>query len=167
MGTINYNHMKYIALFFVTMFTLLSITSCDWTRKQLGMETTEDIIAKKLAHEKAAIEAYMRDSLETVYRDSLNSLKASIEVIDSKGTIKNGDNYHLVVGSFRVHDNATKMVEYLKQNGYPNAFYFDLWNGYRSVSAASYPTVNVAYREMFRLLDKYLKEVDDVWIYKK
>jgi len=159
--------MKYIALFFVTMFTLMSITSCDWTRKQLGMESTEDIIAKKLALERVAIEARMRDSLETVYRDSLNNLKASIEVIDANGVIKQGDNYHLVVGSFRVYDNATKMVEFLKQNSYPNAFYFDLRSGYRSVSAASYPTVNLAYSEMFKLLDKYLKGVDDVWIYKK
>jgi len=159
--------MKYITLFFVTMFALLSITGCDWTRRQLGMETSEDIIAKKLAYERIAIEAHMRDSLERVYRDSLNNLKASIEVIDANGAIKNGDNFHLVVGSFRVHDNATKLIEYLKQNGYPDAFSFDLWNGYRAVSAASYPTIPIAYREMFRILDKYLRGIDDVWIYKK
>ena len=159
--------MKYATLFLVAMFTLLSITGCDWTRKQLGMETTEDIIAKKLALEKSKIEMQTRDSLDRVYRDSLNNLKTSIEEVDAKGTINSGDNYHLVVGSFMVYDNATKLVEYLKQNGYSNAFYFDLGNGYRSVSAASYPTVHVAYSEMFKILDKYLKGVNDVWVYKK
>jgi len=159
--------MKHITLFFTAIFVLLSITGCDWTRKQLGMETSEDIIAKKLAHERAAIEAHVRDSLANVYRDSLDNMKTSVEVINAKGAIKNGDNYHLVVGSFLIYENATKLVEYLKQNGYPNAFYFDLGNLYRSVSAASYPTVSAAYDEMYKMLDKHLKGIDDIWIYKK
>ena len=159
--------MKYGTLSLIMIFTLLSITGCDWTRRQLGMETTQDLITKKIAHEKMALEATVRDSLERVYRDSLTNLKISAGIIDANGAIVNGDNYHLVVGSFLIYDNATKLVEYLKQNGYPNAFYFDLGNQYRSVSAVSYATVTEAYSERYKILNKYLKGIDDVWIYKK
>ena len=160
--------MKYGRLFFVTISALLITTGCDCTRSKMGMSTSEDIAAKRLAQERAAMEAHVRDSLEKVYRDSLDRIESgSVNVIDANGSINSGDNFHLVVGSFLNYDNATKLVNYLKQNGYPNAFYFDLPNTFRSVSAASYPTTQEAYIGMYQILNKYLTGVDDVWIYKK
>ena len=161
--------MRFAGLIFAVLFTISSATSCNWIREKMGMETTEDIVAKKVALEREKIEANVRDSLEQVYRDSVICAQAEKPVVDANNMIDKGDNYHLVVGSFRHYDNAEKLVARLKKDGYAEAFWFDLANGFRSVSAASYPTRAEAYREMYKLFDtgRYWGVIEDIWIYKR
>jgi len=161
--------MGYGRLFFVIIFALMAATGCDWVRGKMGMETSEDIIAAKLALERKAVEVHIKDSLERVYRDSLISSKAEEPVIDAGDMINNGDNYHLVVGSFLHYDNATGLVELLKRDGYGEAFWFDHSNGFRSVSAESYPTIQEAYNKMYEVLysGKYINIIHEIWIYKR
>ena len=71
--------------------------------------------------------------------------------------------YHVILGSFKVEDNAGKMDAMLKNNGYtPRVIKFN--NGFSAVSAASYDNYRDALRAMYDIMEfEYCPE--DVWIY--
>ena len=71
--------------------------------------------------------------------------------------------YHVIVGSFKDHANATKMAEYLRGKGY-NPTMMDFRNGFRVVSAASFPNMGPAFTEMYKIADLGIIK-DDIWVY--
>ncbi len=76
---------------------------------------------------------------------------------------KPGNRYHVIVGSFKDHSNATKMAEYLRVKGY-NPTLMDFRNGFRVVSAASFPQMGPAFTEMYKIADLNIIK-DDIWVY--
>ncbi len=71
--------------------------------------------------------------------------------------------YHVIVGSFKDHSNASRMADYLKNKGY-NPALMDFRNGFRVVSAASFPNMGPAFTEMYRIADLNIIK-DDIWVY--
>ncbi|GAB1473036.1 hypothetical protein MASR2M69_04770 [Bacteroidota bacterium] len=71
--------------------------------------------------------------------------------------------YHVIVGSFKDHTNAAKMAEYLRGKGY-NPSLMDFRNGFRVVSAASFPQMGPAFTEMYKIADMNIIK-DDIWVY--
>jgi len=64
-----------------------------------------------------------------------------------------GPRHHIIVGGFKSEDNAYKLVQKLKQKGYSDAFVFK-YNNLFTVSAASYKSLNEAYKAQEMFLQK-------------
>lgn len=98
------------------------------------------------------------DSIKKAKVDSL-ALIAAMEA--EKNALK--DRFYVVLGSFKVQDNADRMHKFLEKNNYtPRTIKFK--NGFELVSAAS--TNNL--QEALRILDELLEYEycpDDVWVY--
>ncbi len=174
------------AKFFLTlMAAIMIVTGCDWIRMQLGMATSEDIANLKKERQYDDSVRMMNDSIAMKGNTgdvstsggynvkisdtaAFNEPKVDSTVQEQKpvaAPIKaNPENrYHVIVGSFKEYSNASKMAEYLKGKGY-NPAMMDFKNGFRVVSAASFPQMGPAFTEMYKIADMNIIK-DDIWVY--
>lgn len=179
------------AKFFLTlMAAIMIVTGCDWIRMQLGMATSEDIANLKKERQYDDSVRMMNDSIAMKGNtgDVSTSGGYNVKISDTAAfnepkadttvkaeTVKqpepvaapikaNPENrYHVIVGSFKDHSNAAKMAEYLKGKGY-NPAVMDFRNGFRVVSAASFPQMGPAFTEMYKIADMNIIK-DDIWVY--
>ena len=63
--------MKSIRLVIILIITAVSVSSCDWLRSKLGMETSEDLEAIKQAAERRSEEQRIIDSIKLAQRDTM------------------------------------------------------------------------------------------------
>ena len=134
-------------------------TGCDWLRGHLGMATTNEIEATLYEMKKA--EEVKRDAdsfslIESEKREREEEKKRAKESVVL-------ERYHVIVGSFKEHSNATRVVKRFEERGY-TPHQFDFHNGFKVVSVAAFRYLTPAYTEIFNLLDLDLAE-DDAWIY--
>ncbi len=144
---------------------IMIVTGCDWVRSQLGMATSQEIVALK--HEQQRIEAQMliADSIEKARLDSTQLIADSL-ALGSNPQVKkliSNQKYHVILGSFKEYSNSARMVENLTKKGYkPQVFHFK--NGFEAVSACSFDQISLAFNQMYKLLDSGFVP-DDIWVY--
>jgi hypothetical protein len=165
--------MKKFYLVVILVLTSFFLPGCDWIRTQLGMMTSTELEAAKQQKQNAANMQVAKDSLKMAHIDSL-----AVEVKDSIGSAINNitekvsdiiskedysDRYYVIMGSYKNHANSKKMVDMLTENGYKPTV-FDLKNGSKMVSAASFNSQADANKELKNLLDKEFTP-EDIWVY--
>ena len=159
--------MRTAKLFAMLLAVTLLFTGCDWTRKQLGMATSEEIATLKREQERAIAEKRAADSLMRAKEDSVSrAFQDSLALAKASGMVDllNTNRYHVICGSFREFTNAKGMVEKLEKNGY-KPLTIDFKNGFRLVSASSHPNLSAAYDKMYDLMDTKFNLDGDIWIY--
>ncbi|MBO5803835.1 MAG: SPOR domain-containing protein [Bacteroidales bacterium] len=148
--------MKLVRLFSMFLIAATMLTSCDFFRSLVGKPTSKDL--ERMRIEAQAKKQRQLDSIKKAKADSL-ALIAAMEA--EKNALK--DRFYVVLGSFKVQDNADRMHKFLEKNNYtPRTIKFK--NGFELVSAAS--TNNL--QEALRILDELLEYEycpDDVWVY--
>lgn len=140
------------------MIAAVMFTGCDFFRSILGKPTSKEI-------EKMRIEALARAKRKRQI-DSINRLKAdSIKFAEAQKALANkmSGRYYIILGSFKVQGNASKMLDQLKKDGYKPAN-IKFKNGFDLVAAAAYDDFRTAFKEMDKILE-YENCPDDVWIY--
>jgi cell division protein FtsN len=75
------------------------------------------------------------------------------------------ERYHVIVGSFKVPENAERMAQVLKSKGYTPKVLL-LKNGFRCVSVSSHEQPQTAYSSVTKVLTEDFCP-DDVWVYDK
>jgi len=183
--------MRTAKIFLTLMAAIMIVTGCDWIRMQLGMATSEDIANLKkerqyddsvrMMNDSAALKGNTGDmstqgsySLKISDTSAFNEQKSDTTV--KADTVKKAEptqttpvqttpvnRYHVIVGSFKEYSNASKMAEFLKGKGY-NPTMMDFRNGFRVVSAASFPNMGPAFTEMYKIADLGIIK-DDIWVY--
>ena len=148
--------MKLVRLFSMFLIAATMLTSCDFFCSLVGKPTSKDL--ERMRIEAQAKKQRQLDSIKKAKADSL-ALIAAMEA--EKNALK--DRFYVVLGSFKVQDNADRMHKFLEKNNYtPRTIKFK--NGFELVSAAS--TNNL--QEALRILDELLEYEycpDDVWVY--
>lgn len=144
------------------MLVAILFTSCDFVRSIMGKPTTKEL-------EKMRLEA-VANAKKQRQIDSLNQVKAAEEALALKLAQEKAaaeaalkGRYFIVLGSFQVPDNATRMMTQLKKDGYKPQ-YITFKNGFKLIAAAAYDN----YRKAFEDMDKFLEYdncPEDVWIY--
>lgn len=105
----------------------LIVSGCDFVRRSLGKPTSEDI--NRIRLEKVALEAARADSLarvEAAEKAVLDSLKA----MEDANRIRR---YYILVGSFKVVENADRLAEKLQSDGF-DVHCFNISEGMTSVA---------------------------------
>ena len=144
----------------VVMVALL-LCGCDWTKKQLGMATSEDIARMKLEIEQqAAREKRIKDSIEMA---RLDSARVAQEQAQSLPYARLDKKYYVVLGSFKKDFNAENMVSALTNAGY-TPVRIALKNGFDMVAAIGCDGYSEAKKELKNIEDNDLCPYD-VWIY--
>lgn len=87
--------------------------------------------------------------------------KTPVEYLKSNGTRGTG-NYHLIVGSFKDVDNASRLFDELALKDY-NVELIKTDNGYYRISVESFSTMDEAVKERNHLSESF----DAIWIWKK
>lgn len=151
--------MKAFRLIPVLLAALVLFSGCDFFRSLVGKPTSEDL--ERMRQEAVEQERQRRqDSIDKTRAIALAQAEAEAAKQDQ---LAGTGRYHVILGSFKVEDNAGKMDAMLKNNGYtPRVIKFN--NGFSAVSAASYDNYRDALKAMYDIMEfEYCPE--DVWIY--
>ncbi|MFA5713348.1 MAG: hypothetical protein WC960_04140 [Bacteroidales bacterium] len=157
--------MKSKKLLLLLLLTLTLSFGCDRLRLFFGMATSQELERVKLEQQREIIAQREADSLE---RASLDSLKGTIDprsesTTHSKEGSESLNRFHIIVGSFKVHSNASKLFEKLQKEGYtPTLFHFK--NGFDAISATSFKELPAAYNHLYLLEENRLFS-GAIWIY--
>lgn len=156
-GTVN---KRFVRFFAMSLLLVVTLTGCDWVKKQLGMATSEDIARMKLEMEQmAAREQRVKDSLERVRLDSIKLAQQAQDMPYSKLDKQ----FYVVLGSFKKDFNAVNMVKALEKAGY-SPVRIALKNGFDMVAAVGCSTIQEAWEEIKRIEESDLCPYD-VWVY--
>jgi cell division septation protein DedD len=138
--------------------TLLLISGCDWIRGQLGMPTSSelDALRKSKNTTQVQIDTQCKIPEKSVITDS------TLTSIENKDSVFH-QRYYIVAGSFKDQNNARKMEDILRKNGYTPVT-LELKNGFLMVTAGAFSSENEARKEMNSLLEKEFSP-GDLWIY--
>ncbi len=152
--------MKAFKLVPVLLLAAVLFTGCDFFRSILGKPTSKDIERMRI---EAEAQARKQRQLDSINKANALNLEKAISEADSQFLQDDAHRYNVIIGSFKVEDNASKMYALLQKNGYkPVRIKFK--NGYDVVSVASFDNYQKALAEMDRLLEfEYCP--DDVWVY--
>ncbi|MFA6770255.1 MAG: hypothetical protein WCR71_03690 [Bacteroidales bacterium] len=150
----------------LTLITVIMIvTGCDWTRSQLGMATSKEIEALKNEQERMEASLYIADSIKNAKLDSIRLVTDSMAIKEAAQLkrLESTQRFHVILGSFKVHSNSSRMMETLTKKGYkPQLFNFK--NGFEAVSVCSFDKATPAFNQMYKLLDDGIAP-DDIWVY--
>lgn len=148
----------------VLIVAAMLFSSCDFVRTILGKPTSKDI-------ERMRIEQLEQQAQRQRELDSLQRVRAAEEAAEAERLAalellkKLNDRYYVIIGSFKMEENATRMYSLLEKKGYtPKRIAFQ--NGYDVVSVKSFNSYRAA-REEIEILLEYEFCPDDVWIYDK
>jgi cell division septation protein DedD len=150
--------MKTVRLLSVLLIAVTMLSSCDFFRSILGKPTSKDIERMKI---EAAAQAKKQRQLDSINRAKAEADAIAAQQLESLKTLN--DKYYIIIGSFKVEDNATRMYALLEKNGYtPKTIRFK--NGFDLVSVASFNDYHKAFAELDQLRAlEFCPE--DVWIY--
>lgn len=150
--------MKAVRVLSMFLIAVTLLSGCDFFRSILGKPTSKDI-------ERMRIEAEAQARKQRQL-DSINKAKAEADAIAAAQmqALKSLDKrFYVILGSFKVEDNATKMYAMLEKNGYtPKTIRFK--NGYDLVAVASFDNLQKALVELDNLR-AYEYCPEDVWVY--
>ncbi len=135
-------------------------TGCDFFRSILGKPTSKEIERMKIEAEAKAKKQHQLDSINAVQAEEAARIAAE------EAALRNlPDRYYLILGSFKVESNATRMYAMLEKNGYvPRTIKFT--NGFEVVSVKSFNNYHEALLELDNLRS-YEFCPDDIWVYDK
>lgn len=139
----------------------LSLTSCDFFRSLVGKPTSAELEQIRIeAQKKAEREKFVADSIKAAGEAARLSALAEEEL----PAVSDSDpRFHVIVGCFKITDNAVHYREKFIGNGYsPKRIMFK--NGFEAVSLIQEDTMEKARAAMEKFMDSPLCP-DDVWIY--
>lgn len=135
----------------LVLVTALSLSSCDLVRSRLGMPTSVQITEMK------------KEQIRQKEEEQQRQISDSIALVEAK-RLPEMHRFHIIVGSFLMEDNATRMMAQLAGSGFkPVKMRFR--NGFSVVSAASYDDYSEAYKFMSHLSGLVSFAPYDMWIY--
>lgn len=145
------------------LMAALLFTGCDFFRSIVGKPTSKDLERMKIeAAEKAARQKRQQDSLKAAQAVQLE--REMYEAAARKYLLdESAGKYHVIIGSYKLQDNASKMFARLENGGYsPRYVMFE--NGFYGVSVAGYDNMREARKTMYDVMElAYCPE--DVWVY--
>ena len=151
--------MKAIRIASVLALVVMLVSGCDFFRAMVGKPTSEDMERMRIQKEKQARKEREQDSLAKVQQMLLEQQRAQA----LENSLSNTGRYHIVLGSFKVADNAQKMNEEIVRRGYtPRIITFN--NGFEVVSVAHYDNYFKALKEMEKIQEWDICP-EDIWIY--
>jgi len=141
------------------------MSSCEW----FGTTFLGRPSKAELARIAAQAERHKRDSIAEAERAQLAALELmqqreadSLKRAEMDHVPLQGERFHVILGSFKVPENATRFFALLEREGFhPQKFKL---NGFDCISAASYRTRDAAYTELYRIM-MYDYCPEDFWIY--
>lgn len=144
--------MKKRTVLFISLaiMALLSLSSCEWLKHSLGMKTSAEIEAMKLAQQEAVQQ-------ETPQQDTVSTTEQP--ATDQQMEFR----YYVILGSFREASNVELMEKDAKKFGY-NPIVIPMSNGYTMVAASGHNTLNEAAKALAQLEETDLCPYDR-WIY--
>ncbi|MCF0163785.1 MAG: SPOR domain-containing protein [Bacteroidales bacterium] len=152
--------MKSIKVITALLASMCLLSSCDFFRKIVGKPTSEEI--EKLKLEVAIRERAQRDSLAAAR--TLTADKAPMEAeFAAKDNLDK--EYYVVLGSFKVPENAAKFKDYLEKKGY-EIKEVRFTNGYNVIMTCGTNNYREAYGKMVEFMEFQFCP-DDIWIYGK
>lgn len=152
--------MKSLRLISIFMIATVLFTGCDFFRKIAGKPTSKEL--ERMEREEAARlkKQYELDSVKKAQEllEQEMAEKAANNILD-----ENAKRFQVILGSFKVKENAEKMKSLLESKGYaPKIILFQ--NGFSVVSAASFDTRREAFNEVGKFLEFEFCPYD-VWVY--
>lgn len=143
------------------MMAAMTLTGCDFVRSLVGKPTTAELEQMRIeAQKKAEREKFVADSIKAAQEAARQAALAEQELPAVKDT---DPRFHVIVGCFKVQDNAVNYRELLTSKGFsPKKIVFK--NGYDAVSLIQEDTWWKAQVAMEKFMDSPLCP-DDVWIY--
>lgn len=151
--------MKAIRIASVLALVVMLVSGCDFFRAMVGKPTSEDMERMRIQKEEQARKEREQDSLAKVQQMLLEQQRAQA----LENSLSNTGRYNIVLGSFKVADNAQKMNEEIVRRGYtPRIITFN--NGFEVVSVAHYDNYFKALKEMEKIQEWDICP-EDIWIY--
>ncbi len=154
--------MKLFRLVSVFSIAGMLLTGCDFVRSIVGKPTSKDIEKMKLEVAEQQRLKKQQDSIAKAQALQLEQEKAAAAarkyLLD-----ESAGKFHVIMGSYRVPENARGMFAMLEKNGYtPRYVLFN--NGFSAVSIAGYDNYQEALKAMYEAMElPYCPE--DVWVY--
>ena len=140
----------------------LIISGCDNVRSVLGMPTSAQL---KAAQKKEIARVELKRIEDSVSKVKSDSIKLVQEIISNGGYSLMLKRYYVIVGSFKVEENAAKKVEQIKIFNL-NPEYLNFKNGFKVVSAMSTDNQDEANETVINLIDLGINK-EEIWIYDK
>lgn len=140
----------------------LIISGCDNVRSVLGMPTSAQL---KVAQKKEIARVELKRIEDSVSKVKSDSIKLVQEIIANGGYSLMLKRYYVIVGSFKVEENAAKKVEQIKIFNL-NPEYLNFKNGFKVVSAMSTDNQDEANETVINLIDLGINK-EEIWIYDK
>ena len=151
--------MRTVKLISVLMVSLFILTGCDFFRSLVGKPTSEDMERMRLEAQLEAQRKREQDSIAKVNEMLAQQQRALAE----QNSLERTGRFHVVMGSFKVPENAEKMKNVLEKKGY-SARIIPFNNGFDVVSAGSFDKFIEAVRTMDELIELEICP-DDIWVY--
>ena len=150
--------MKKSAVVPLIIATLLLISGCDWIRGQLGMPTSSELDALRRSRNTTQVQI---DTQSKTFEKS-GKTDSTLTSVENKDSVLH-NRYYIVAGSFKDQNNARKMEDILRKNGYTPVT-LEMKNGFSMVTTGAFSSENEAMKEMNLLLEKEFSP-GDLWIY--
>ncbi len=154
--------MKTSKIVVILIASVIFAGGCDRIRSVLGMPTSAEL---ETVREQEAVKANQKRFEDSVKLAKADSVKAAQVTVSADGYSNMSKRFYVVVGSFKVEENAAKKVAQMKKLNF-NPEYLNFKNGFKVVSAMSTDDEKEAYATMRKLIDEGIDE-EEVWIYDK
>jgi len=153
--------MKTLRIIIMVAALALSLSSCDFFRSLVGKPTSAELEKMKIeAQAKARRDKFVADSIKAAQE----AAREAAPVEEELPQVEDDDpRYHIIIGCFKVQDNANNLREVLTRNGLnPKRIIFK--NGYDAVSIIQSDDWSQIYNQLKDFRNSpYCPE--DVWIY--
>lgn len=156
--------MKTIKTFLLVLTAAFMVSGCDFFRSLVGRPTSAELDALRMeAAAKAERQRQVEDSLKAVAM-AAGQMAEDQTSVESLEPVTDADlRYQVVLGSFKVPENAERFINLLKEKGYtPKSLKFR--NGYNVISAYRSDDFYQAVKVMNETME-YDFCPEDVWIY--
>ena len=154
--------MKTSKIIIILIAFAITLSGCDKIRSLLGMPTSAQLEAVR---EQEMVKEGLQRFEDSVKKAKADSTKAALAVTSADGYSSMNKSFYVIVGSFKVEENAAKKVDQIKSLNYAPE-YLDFKNGFKVVSAFSSDDEKEAYTTMSKLISQGIDE-EEVWIYDK
>lgn len=140
------------------MISIVLLSGCDFVRSILGKPTSKDLEALRL--EILEREKAQKDSIEMA-KAALLEQQLAQEAANQATQL--AGRFFVMVGSFKVHDNAEKFNKQLQERGYTTTI-FNFKNGFEAVAIFGTDNVHEAYNKMEATMEEAFCPYD-IWVY--
>lgn len=154
--------MKTSKIIVILIVFAITVSGCDKIRSILGMPTSAQL---EEVREQEMVKEGLQRFEDSVKKAKADSAKAAQTVTAAGGYSSMAKRFYVIVGSFKIEENAAKKVSQIKALNF-SPEYLDFKNGFKVVSAYCTDDEKEAYANMRKLIDLGIDE-EEVWIYDK